>query len=149
MEARLADRLIRAPFDSVAGGTLLSPGQPTTARSCASPEHIFEGEVSLLDNEVDAVTRSIRLRALIPSEQGLLRPGMLMTVYVESEPRRALVIPESVPTSRLRSRWPRKSSRLRPILIPVLYSLLARTTGAPYALQRQLEAEEGAITASP
>lgn len=129
VEARLADRLIRAPFDSVAGlrevsvGTLLSPGmtvatlhddsimkldfsvpelnladirpgQPITARSRAFPEHTFEGEISVLDNEVDVVTRSIRVRALIPNEQGLLRPGMLMTVYVESEPRQALVIPE-------------------------------------------------------
>lgn len=35
------------------------------------------------------------------------------------------------------------------LLIPVLYSLLARKTGSPNALQRQLEAEEGAITVSP
>ncbi|PRB82052.1 efflux RND transporter periplasmic adaptor subunit [Pseudomonas sp. MYb185] len=129
VEARLADRLIRAPFDSVVGlrqvsvGTLLTPGMAVTtlhddsvmkldftvpelrladiqpgqriiASSRAFAEEQFEGEVAVLDNEVDLVTRSIRVRALIPNPAGLLRPGMLMKVLVEGEPRQALVIPE-------------------------------------------------------
>src|SRR5690554_901802 len=118
VEARLADRLIRAPFDSVVGlrqvsvGTLLTPGMAVTtlhddslmkldftvpelrladiqpgqriiASSRAFAEEQFEGEVAVLDNEVDLVTRSIRVRALIPNPAGLLRPGMLMKVLVE------------------------------------------------------------------
>lgn len=129
VEARLADRLIRAPFDSVVGlrevsvGTLLTPGMPVTtlhddsvmkldftvpelklaeiqpgqrviASSRAYADEVFEGEVSVLDNEVDPVTRAIRVRALLPNPDGLLRPGMLMSVMVEGEQRQALVIPE-------------------------------------------------------
>lgn len=130
VEARLADRLIRAPFDSVVGlrqvsvGSLLTPGMPVAtlhddsvmkldftvpelklaqlkpgqrivATSRAFPEDIFEGEISVLDNEVDPVTRAIRARALLPNPDGVLRPGMLMSVMVEGEQRQALVIPEA------------------------------------------------------
>ena len=129
VESRLADRLIRAPFDSVIGlrqvsvGTLLTPGtavatlhddsrmkldfsvpelqlskiapgQPVIARSRAFADREFEGEVSVVDNEVDPVTRSIRVRAILPNPERLLRPGMLMTVQVAPSQRQALVIPE-------------------------------------------------------
>ena len=129
VEARLADRLIRAPFDSVVGlrqvsvGTLLTPGMPVAtlhddsvmkldftvpelklahlqpglrvlASSRAYPDELFEGEIAVLDNEVDPVTRAIRVRALLPNPEGLLRPGMLMSVLIEGEQRQALVIPE-------------------------------------------------------
>lgn len=129
VEARLADRLIRAPFDAVVGlrqvsvGTLLTPGTPVatlhddslmkldfsipelklgqvgpgqrvTARTRAFPDQVFEGEVAVLDNQVDPVTRSIRVRAMLPNDAGLLRPGMLMSTRVASSPREAVVIPE-------------------------------------------------------
>lgn len=129
VESRLADRLIRAPFDSVVGfreisvGTLLAPGTPVAtlhddsrmkldfsvpdlylakiaagqtvvAASRAYPDRRFEGEVAVIDNQVDPATRSIRVRALLPNPNGLLRPGMLMTVEVASSEREALVIPE-------------------------------------------------------
>jgi membrane fusion protein, multidrug efflux system len=129
VEARLADRLIRAPFDSVVGlrqvsvGTLLTPGtavatlhddrqmkldfsipelklgqvtpgQQVTATTRAFPGQVFEGEVAVLDNQVDPVTRSVRVRALLPNPDGLLRPGMLMSTRVASDPRKASVIPE-------------------------------------------------------
>lgn len=129
VESRLADRLIRAPFDSVVGlreisvGTLLTPGTPVAtlhddsrmkldfsvpdlylakiapgqevvAASRAYPDRRFEGEVAVIDNEVDPVTRSIRVRAVLPNPNGLLRPGMLMAAQVASSARKALVIPE-------------------------------------------------------
>lgn len=129
VEARLSDRVIRAPFDGVVGlrqvsvGTLLTPGtrvatlhddsqmkldfsvpelrmtqvgpgQQVTATSRAFAGREFTGEVAMLDNEVDPVTRSVRVRALVPNQDGLLRPGMLMSTRIESAPRQALVIPE-------------------------------------------------------
>jgi membrane fusion protein (multidrug efflux system) len=36
----------------------------------------------------------VRVRAILPNEDGVLRPGMLMTVDVRSNPREALAIPE-------------------------------------------------------
>lgn len=129
VEARLADRLIRAPFDSVVGlrqisvGTLLTPGtlvarlhddsqmkldfsvpeirlsqiapgQRVTATSQAFPDARFSGEVTALDNEVDSATRSFGVRATLPNPDGLLRPGMLMSVRLRGATREALVIPE-------------------------------------------------------
>ncbi len=129
VEARLADRVIRAPFDSVVGlrqvsvGTLLTPGSPVatlhddrqmkldfglpeiklaqvapgqrvTATTRAYPERVFHGEVAVLDNQVDPVTRSVQVRAILPNPDGALRPGMLLSTRVASAPRTALVIPE-------------------------------------------------------
>lgn len=129
VQARLADRLIRAPFDSVVGlrqvsvGTLVAPGMPVAtlhddsvmkldfsvpetlmaqiapgqqlaATSRAYGDEPFRGEVASLDNEVDPVTRSIRVRALIENADSRLKPGMLMTVDLRSEPREAVIIPE-------------------------------------------------------
>ncbi|MFN3581999.1 MAG: efflux RND transporter periplasmic adaptor subunit [Pseudomonas sp.] len=129
VEARLADRLVRAPFDSVVGlrqvsvGTLLTPGMPVAtlhddsvmkldfrlpetlmaqvapgqqliATTRAYPDERFEGQVAHLDNEVDRVTRSVRVRALIDNPQRQLKPGMLMSVLLKSREREALVIPE-------------------------------------------------------
>ncbi|MEH6389173.1 MULTISPECIES: efflux RND transporter periplasmic adaptor subunit [Pseudomonas] len=129
VEARLADRQIRAPFDSVVGlrqisvGTLLTPGtlvarlhddsqmkldfsipeiklsqvapgRTVIATTRAFPDASFRGEVTALDNEVDPATRSVEVRASLPNPEGVLRPGMLMSVRLRGATREALVIPE-------------------------------------------------------
>jgi membrane fusion protein, multidrug efflux system len=129
IRARLADRVITAPFAGVLGfrrvspGTLvtpgteiatlddvsmikldfsvpetflgqLAPGQSIQARSAAWPENTFDGTVRTLDSRVDPVSRAITVRADLPNPQGLLRPGMLLTVRLQQAPRTALVIPE-------------------------------------------------------
>lgn len=129
VEARLSDRQIRAPFDSVVGlrqisvGTLLTPGtlvarlhddsqmkldfsipeiklsqvapgRKVTATTRAFPDAAFRGEVTALDNQVDPATRSVLVRANVPNPDGLLRPGMLMSVRLRGVTREALVIPE-------------------------------------------------------
>ncbi|WP_295582762.1 efflux RND transporter periplasmic adaptor subunit [uncultured Lamprocystis sp.] len=130
IESRLADRLIKAPFDGVLGlrnisvGALvepanqittlddlstmkldfsvpsvfladLKPGLAVTARAPEYGDQRFRGEVSGVDSRIDPVTRSIAVRALIPNPDGRLRPGLLMQVELERNPRQALVIPES------------------------------------------------------
>jgi len=129
VQARLADRLIRAPFDSVVGlrqvsvGTLVTPGMPVAtlhddsvmkldfsvpetlmaqiapgqglvATSRAYGDEQFKGNVASLDNEVDPVTRSIRVRAIIDNADSRLKPGMLMIVDLRSDEREAVMIPE-------------------------------------------------------
>jgi membrane fusion protein (multidrug efflux system) len=129
VDARLSDRLIKAPFDGVVGlrnvsvGSLLSPGTPITtliddsvmkldfpvpelylaqvgpgltvrARSRAYPDIEFSGDVTSLSNQVDPVTRAFQVRAEIANPERRLRPGMLMTVRLESAPRTSLMIPE-------------------------------------------------------
>jgi membrane fusion protein (multidrug efflux system) len=129
IESRLADRLIKAPFDGVTGlrdlsvGALVEPGDLITtldddrvmklefpvsatyldvlqpglaveATSRAFPGRTFTGSVKSVDSRIDPVTRSVRVRALLPNPERLLKPGMLMYVELLKDPRSALVIPE-------------------------------------------------------
>jgi len=55
---------------------------------------VFQGKVASISSRVDPVTRSIMVRALINNEDKKLRPGMLMRVQLQSNPRNTLVIPE-------------------------------------------------------
>ena len=73
----------------------LHPGQTVLARSSAYPGRAIEGVVSTIDTRVDPETRSVTVRAEIDNTDGLLRPGMFLTielVYGRSE--NALMAPE-------------------------------------------------------
>ena len=129
IRARLADRIISAPFAGLLGfrrvspGTLVTPGTPITtlddissikldfavpeaylsvvsvgqavaARSVSWPDRVFEGTVTAIDSRVDAATRSVTVRALLPNDESLLRPGMLLTVEVLLASEQILSIPE-------------------------------------------------------
>jgi membrane fusion protein (multidrug efflux system) len=74
---------------------LLERGLPVTATTAGLPDREFSGEVTNLDSRIDPVTRSILVRAEIPNEKGLLRPGMFMTVNLQGQPTPALVVPEA------------------------------------------------------
>lgn len=74
--------------------TTLQPGLPIVARSAALGNQTFRGTVASIDNRIDPVTRSIVARALIPNPDGVLRPGLLMSVELFKRPREAVVIGE-------------------------------------------------------
>ncbi len=74
--------------------TTLRPGLPIRAYSRAMGERVFQGEVASIDNQIDPVTRSILVRAIIPNTDKLLRPGLLMSVELVKAPRDTLVISE-------------------------------------------------------
>ncbi len=74
--------------------TALRPGLEIEARSPALPDQTFTGEVRNVDTVIDPVTRSITVRAMIPNEGGVLRPGLVMTVELLKNPRQAVVVPE-------------------------------------------------------
>jgi membrane fusion protein, multidrug efflux system len=128
-QARLADHVVRAPFDGYTGlrrvsmGALVTPGtvittlddtstilldfevpetflsaiavdQTLNARSAAYPESRFPGVVATLDSRVDPVTRAITVRAHLDNPEGLLRPGMFMTVRVLRASAPMLLVPE-------------------------------------------------------
>lgn len=128
-ETRLADTVVRAPFDGRLGlrrvsvGSLLGPttiittlddtsiikvdfdlpeiylsrlqpGLLVKARSAAWPDEEFVGEVSSVDTRVDPVSRTVRVRSIMPNSKGHLRPGMFMTVTLLNDTVEALVIPE-------------------------------------------------------
>jgi len=72
----------------------LAPGVHIVARTAAYPDRIFEGVIANVDSRIDPATRTVRVRAMLPNTDEVLRPGMLMTVQVQSNPREALAIPE-------------------------------------------------------
>ena len=73
---------------------VLKPGLPITAQTAGLPNRTFKGRVTTIGSRIDPVTRSITVRAELPNEDGLLRPGMFMTVTLRSEEVQALMIPE-------------------------------------------------------
>lgn len=72
----------------------LEKGTPIEALSPAFPEKRFSGSISSIDSRVDPVTRSILVRALLDNPDGLLKPGLLMTVELLKNRREAVMIPE-------------------------------------------------------
>lgn len=69
-------------------------GQAIEARSDAYPDRVFRGTIRTIDPVVDPNTRAVTVRALLPNPDRSLRPGMLLTVAVESAPRTGLSVPE-------------------------------------------------------
>lgn len=60
----------------------------------------FTGVLTAIDSRVDPVTRSVTARAMIPNDEGRLRPGMLMELDITSEERQAIMVPEESLQSR-------------------------------------------------
>jgi len=72
----------------------LTVNLPISARSVAYPGRVFDGRVGSIDSRVDQSTRSLTVRALLPNRDGLLKPGMFMTVNLSRGESDALVVPE-------------------------------------------------------
>lgn len=70
------------------------PGQHIEAQSRAFPGEVFRGLVTAISNQVDPVTRAFVVRAEIPNPERRLRPGMLLTLQLQSEERETLLVPE-------------------------------------------------------
>lgn len=68
--------------------------QEVSATSAAFPGRTFKGRVASIDSRVDPVTRAIVIRALVPNADAALRPGMLLVVAVDAQPRDVLAVPE-------------------------------------------------------
>jgi membrane fusion protein (multidrug efflux system) len=74
--------------------TELRPGLAITGRTTALPGREFRGEMSSVSSRVDPATRSVTARALIDNKDHALRPGLLMTLQLMTNPRMVIVIPE-------------------------------------------------------
>jgi len=72
----------------------LATALPVIARSAAWPDETFEGKVASIDTRVDPVSRTLTVRALLPNQKHLLRPGMFLTVELLRRDVTALVLPE-------------------------------------------------------
>lgn len=76
----------------------LKTGLVIEAKTEAYPGKVFKGEISNVDSRIDPITRSIQARAIIPNDEKLLKPGLLMQVELQKNPRKALLIPEEAIT---------------------------------------------------
>jgi membrane fusion protein (multidrug efflux system) len=72
----------------------IRPGQTIEARSSAYPEQPFRGQIASIDAVIDPNSRAVKVRARLPNPDRKLKPGMLLTVGVETSPRLALSVPE-------------------------------------------------------
>jgi membrane fusion protein (multidrug efflux system) len=72
----------------------LKTGTVIKATTQAYPDKLFEGQVYSINSRIDVATRSIQVRALIDNKAGLLKPGLLMQVNLQKNPRKTIVIPE-------------------------------------------------------
>ena len=72
----------------------MKPGLDVRATSVAYPGETFAGRVASVDSRVDPQTRSVTVRAELPNERGLLKPGMFLTVKLERGEADVLVVPE-------------------------------------------------------
>jgi membrane fusion protein, multidrug efflux system len=73
----------------------LQVGSSVAAQSSAYQGRSFQGRVAVIDTRIDPATRSVEVRADIPNADGLLKPGMFMTVQlVVGRREQALLVPE-------------------------------------------------------
>ena len=81
---------------------VLRPGLGIAATTRAFEGREFRGEIASIDSQIDPQTRSVMVRALLPNEEKILKPGLLMSVEIMKDPRQAIVVPEEaiVPEAR-------------------------------------------------
>ena len=74
--------------------TLLSDDMRAEARFDHLPGQVFSGEIDYIFPELDAETRTLRVRLRFDNDEGLLRPNMFAKVaLVPNEARQALTVP--------------------------------------------------------
>lgn len=74
--------------------TAVKTGMAISAESIVYAGRSFAGEVVSIDTRVDAVTRAVKVRAMIPNSDNALKPGMFLTVALRRDQGKVLVAPE-------------------------------------------------------
>lgn len=74
--------------------TVLSEGMNISAESLVYPDRVFEGTVASIDTRLDPVSRAVQVRAILPNEDGSLKPGMFMSVDLKRDRGEVVVAPE-------------------------------------------------------
>lgn len=65
-----------------------------SAESLVYPDKVFSGTVASIDTRLDPVSRAVQVRAIIPNADGLLKPGMFMSVDLQRDRGLLIVAPE-------------------------------------------------------
>ena len=69
-------------------------GMNIVAHSLVFADRDFNGAVASIDTRLDPVSRAVEVRAVIPNDDGLLKPGMFMTVDLQRDRGDVLMAPE-------------------------------------------------------
>ncbi len=69
-------------------------GQTVSAKAAAFPDYSATGKILAIDPVINPQTRTATLRAVLPNRNALLKPGMLLSVTIESQARTAPAVPE-------------------------------------------------------
>ncbi len=74
--------------------TAVTEGMNIVAQSLVYPDRSFLGVVTSIDTRLDPVSRAVQVRAIIPNDDGALRPGMFLTVDLQRDRGEVLMAPE-------------------------------------------------------
>lgn len=74
---------------------LIHKGQKVTLIIPALRNTEVEGVVAHVDSIVNPQTRTVVVRMEVPNKEGLIKPGMLATMMIESQPTQRLLVPAS------------------------------------------------------
>lgn len=74
--------------------TEVAEGMGIEALSHVYPDRTFAGAVASIDTRLDPVTRSVQVRAMLPNPDGVLKPGMFLTVNLQRDRGEVMVAPE-------------------------------------------------------
>ena len=72
----------------------LAIGQIVQASAAAYPGEAFTGRIASIDPVIDAASRAVMVRAILPNPGARLKPGMLLSVRVSRNSRLADAVPE-------------------------------------------------------
>jgi membrane fusion protein (multidrug efflux system) len=67
-------------------------GQRTVVRADIYPAATWDGQITVVNPEVDAASRNVRIRATFPNPDGRLKPGMFVNVDVLSNERHPVLL---------------------------------------------------------
>ena len=74
--------------------TVLNEGMNISAESLVYPDRVFKGVVASIDTRLDPISRAVQVRAILPNDEGLLKPGMFMSVNLKRDRGEVVVAPE-------------------------------------------------------
>lgn len=74
--------------------TVVAEGMDIVAHSVVFPGREFKGSVLSVDTRLDPVSRAVQVRAVLPNDDGVLKPGMFLTVDLQRDQGDVLVAPE-------------------------------------------------------
>jgi cobalt-zinc-cadmium efflux system membrane fusion protein len=72
---------------------LIVKGEKSSVIIPALRDQVIEGVISHVDSIVNPTTRTVLVRMDIPNQSGQVKPGMLATMLIDSQPRERLLVP--------------------------------------------------------